>query len=68
MKIKDLRALSDQELKQKETSLREELSKLNQQRFASRVEKPHMFSLVKKDMARIKSILKERKETKNGQN
>ncbi|RJP28883.1 MAG: 50S ribosomal protein L29 [Candidatus Omnitrophota bacterium] len=66
MKIKDLRALSDQELNQKEVNLREELFKLNQQRFASRVEKPHMFSLIKKDIARIKSILKERKETKNG--
>jgi len=66
MKTKELRALSKEELLQKETNLKEELFKLNQQRFAGRVERPHMFSLLKRDIARIQTILNEKKETTNG--
>lgn len=61
MKAKDLRALSPEELSQKEKTLKEELFKLNMQRYTGRVEKPHMFSLVKKDIARIQAVLRERK-------
>ena len=66
MKPKELRNLSEAELLQKEKTLIEELFKLNQQRYGGRVEKPHMFSLIKKDIARIQTILGEKKETKNG--
>ena len=62
MKITELRALSREELLVKEKSLKEELSKLNLQRYAGRVEKPHMFSLVKKEIARIKTLLNQKKE------
>ena len=62
MKITELRALSREELLVKEKSLKEELSKLNLQRYGGRVEKPHMFSLVKKDIARIKTLLNQKKE------
>ena len=62
MKKTDFRSLSREELIQKEKALREELSKLNQQRYADRVEKPHMFSLVKRDIARILTLLNEKKE------
>lgn len=65
-KAKDLRNLSVDELIQKEKSLKEDLFKLNLGRYGSRVDKPHMFSLVKKDIARINTILNERKEKKNG--
>ena len=61
MKITELRALSREELLVKEKSLKEELSKLNLQRYGGRVEKPHMFSLVKKDIARIKTLLNQKK-------
>lgn len=61
MKISELRNLSREELLAKEKSLKEELFKLNQQRYTSRVEKPHMFSLIKKDIARIETLLHERK-------
>lgn len=57
MKAQELRNLSKEELLQKEKSLKEELFKLNQQRYSGRVEKPHLFSLVKKDIARIQTIL-----------
>ena len=65
MKIQDLLILSREELIQKEKSLKEELYKLNLQRYAGRVEKPHMFSLIKKDMARIETILNPVRNKKN---
>jgi len=60
MKTQELRSLSKEELLQKEKSLKDELYKLNMQRYGGRVEKPHMFSLIKKDIARIKTILHEK--------
>lgn len=57
MKIEELRSLSKEELLQKEKALKEELFKLNLQRYGGRVEKPHMFSLIRKDIARINTIL-----------
>ena len=66
MKTKELRNLSPEELLEKEKTLKEELAKLNLQRYSGRVEKPHLFSLVKKDIARIETILREMKAKKNG--
>lgn len=63
MDIKDLKGLSRDELRVKVKALKDELFKLNAQRYAGRVEKPHMFGLIKRDIARIKTLLnvKERK-------
>ncbi len=61
MKPEELRSLSKEELLAKEKALKEELYKLNLQRYSGRVEKPHMFSLVKRDIARIRTILGEKK-------
>jgi large subunit ribosomal protein L29 len=61
IKIDELRNLSSAELIQKEKAIKEELSKLNLQRYSGRVEKPHMFSLLKRDIARIQTILNEKK-------
>ncbi len=66
MKTLELRNLSREELLQKEKSLSEELYKLNMQRYGGRVEKPHMFTLLKRDIRRIKTILNEKKEKTNG--
>jgi len=66
MKAKELRNLSLDELLQKERSLKEELFKLNTQRYGDRVEKPHMFSLIKRDIARIQTILNEKEKKING--
>ena len=57
MKAQELRNLSQEELLEKEKALFEELSGLNMQRYSSRVEKPHKFALIKKDIARIQTIL-----------
>ena len=66
MKIKELRNLSHEELLEKEKGLKAELFKLNLQRYGGSVEKPHMFLTVKKDIARIRTILSEEKEKANG--
>jgi len=66
MKTLELRNLSREELLLKEKSLSEELYKLNMQRYGGRVEKPHMFTLLKRDIRRIKTILNEKKEKTNG--
>ena len=62
MKPEDLRMLSEEELIVKEKALYEELSKLNIQRYTGNVEKPHKFALIKQDIARIRTILKEKKD------
>ena len=60
MKTTELRNLSKEELLQKEKNLKEELFKLNMQRYGGRVEKPHLFFLIKRDIARIQTILHEK--------
>lgn len=62
MKIKELRLLSTDDLKGKIKTLKEEMFKLNEQRYSGRVEKPHQFSAIRKDIARILTILNEKKE------
>ena len=57
MKIAELKNLTREELLQKEDSLKQELFKLNQQRYAGRVDKPHLFKLIRKDIARIRTLL-----------
>ncbi|MDD5409400.1 MAG: 50S ribosomal protein L29 [Candidatus Omnitrophica bacterium] len=62
MKPEELRNLSKDELKVKEKALFDELSKLNIQRYTGSVEKPHRFSLIKQDIARIRTILNEKRD------
>ena len=57
MKPQELKDLSKEELLEKEKGLYGELSKLNIQRYTGSVEKPHKFGLIKKDIARIRTIL-----------
>ncbi len=64
MKIKELRNLSKEELISKENSLKQELFELNKERYTGQVEKPHKFSLVKRDIARVKTILNEKRALK----
>ena len=60
MKAKELRSLTTEELLEKEKALKEQLYKLNLSRYGGRVDKPHMFSLLKRDIARIQTVLKEK--------
>lgn len=66
MKTKELRNLTKDDMLLKVNQLKEDLYKLNFQRKAGRVEKPHMFKLIKKDIARLHTLLMEL-EKKNAQ-
>ncbi len=64
MKAKELQALSNEDLAQKEKTLKKELYDLRYQRKIGRVEKPARFQTIRRDIARILTILNER--TRNG--
>ena len=59
MKPEELRNMTKDELGQKTSSLKEELSKLMFQSKTGRLEKPSRIRMIKRDIARIKTILKE---------
>ncbi len=60
MKTKEIRALDVEQLNQKEKSLKKELFDLRFQRQMGRVEKPGRFRNLRRDIARILTVLKER--------
>jgi len=60
MKIEELRGLAEQELQDKLDDLNKQLMELQFKR-RSGVEKPHLFKVVKKDIARIFTVLNEKK-------
>lgn len=67
MKIKNLRELSTEELLQKEKTFKKDLFDLNYQRKFGNVEKPGRFQVLKRDIARIKTLLKERKNDESSE-
>jgi len=60
MKAKELRKMSTEELKQKERELREELFNLRFQHSLGQLTNTARISQVKREIARIKTILRER--------
>lgn len=60
MKMKDFRALTVEDLRNKEKSFKKELQELNYLRKIGRVDKPSRFKLLRRDIARILTIIKER--------
>ena len=60
MKPSELRELSSEELTQKEKVFKKELYGLNFQRKMGNVEKPNRFRMLRRDIARIFTILRER--------
>jgi large subunit ribosomal protein L29 len=64
MEAKKFRDMSSEELVQKEKAFKKELFDLNHQRKIGAVEKPSRFSALRKDIARIHTILKEREAKK----
>jgi len=60
MKANELRELGSEELVQKEKGFKKELFDLNYQRKMGNVEKPSRFRVLKRDIARIFTILRER--------
>jgi large subunit ribosomal protein L29 len=60
MKAKDLRLLSEGELLEKEKELNEEIFNLHFQHATGQLENVMRLPQVKRDMARVKTILKEK--------
>jgi large subunit ribosomal protein L29 len=61
MKIKEIRDISDDELKQKEGALAEELFRLRLRHASAQLESPALMGKARRDIARIKTVLRERK-------
>ena len=64
MKIKEIRDLDADELMQKNKELVEELFKLRLRHTTRQLESPAMMSSVRKDIARIRTVLREREVQK----
>ena len=60
MKIQDIRDLSTQELEDKIKDLKEELFNLRFQNATNQLDNPGRIASVKKDIARVKTVLKEK--------
>mgnify|MGYP001343538202 FL=1 len=64
MKLKQIRDLSDQELRQKEKELKGELFNLRFQAATGQLDNPMRIREVRKTIARIKTVLTERQNEK----
>jgi large subunit ribosomal protein L29 len=62
MKAQELRELSIDELRQKEKDLKEEFFNLRFQRGTGQLENLMRLTHVKRDIARVKTVLRERRE------
>ena len=60
MKVDKFRELSSEELTQKEMALKKELYGLSFQRKMGNLEKPSHFRVLKRDIAKILTVLRER--------
>ncbi len=59
MKTKELRELSPEDLRKKEQDVREDLFKLKFQHGIRRLENPARLTLLRRDIARIKTVMTE---------
>ena len=62
MKPKDIRELSVSEIETKLRETRETLLQSNLRKHTGQVEKPHTFKAYRKDIARLETILTEKKQ------
>ena len=61
VKAKDLRGLSAVELEQKHLTLEKELQELRQKKITGQLDKPHFFKLVRRQIAQVNTIQREKK-------
>jgi large subunit ribosomal protein L29 len=66
MKPAEVRDLTELELANKLTDLKKELFALRFQHAVNQLENPKRLSLVKKDIARVKTVIREREMKKEG--
>lgn len=60
MKIKEIRSMTKEDLEKKVVDLKKELFNLRFQNATGQLDNPSSIRLVKKDIARVKTILRER--------
>ncbi len=65
MKARELRESSDEELRSKEEELKDQLFKLKFQHALGQLENAMKLKNIKKDIARIRTILKEKAKERN---
>jgi large subunit ribosomal protein L29 len=63
MNVSDLRGMSQEDLSKELINLRREQFNLRMQRASGQLTRPHEYGRVKKDIARVKTILGELKQT-----
>ena len=63
MKAEDLRGMSEDDLNKELLNLRREHFNLRMQRATGQLARPHEYGRVKKDIARVKTVLGELKRT-----
>ena len=61
VKAKDLRGLSAEELRHKRETLEKELFELQQKKVTGQLDKPHQFKSVRRQIAQINTVAKEKK-------
>ena len=64
MKIKEVKDMSTDELKQKNKDIAEELFRLRIRHASGQLESPAMMKNLRKDIARIKTVMREREGDK----
>ena len=64
MTSKEIRELSPAEITTKLRNVRDELLQLRLRKHTGQVEKPHMIRALRKDIARLETILNEKKKAK----
>ena len=64
-KAKDLRGLSLVELEQKQQTLEKELQELRQKKVTGQLDKPHFFKTVRRQIAQVNTIQREKKNADN---
>ncbi len=64
MKISELKELSVPELQKKHRDLGEELLQLRVRKQTGQVEKPHLLKTIRRDRARVLTVLKDQSQTK----
>lgn len=60
MKPNEIRNMTEAEIEQKLLSLKEQLFKLRMEVTTGHMERPHRFRMIKRDVARCNTILKEK--------
>lgn len=63
MKINEIRELTLKELQSRKHELRQELFSLRIQQQSSQLERPHMLRDIRKDLARIESVITTKRKT-----